>query len=230
MKRKGIYYAGDIHGVASYVADIDRKAVENGIETVIQVGDFGAGWNPHCSIIKYFEERERKGAPGPTWYTCGGNHDNWVHWEALREEQNGADAVRLAPGCFYVPRGTVLELDQVKHIFFGGAESIDKHMRTDGVDWWKEETPSRQDFEVFFDSMDLHKPEVVVAHEAPLRVDLSRPGRDSQPTPRNLENILRHCDHTPTHWYYGHHHCLNYNLIGKTTFVCCGLHGQFYLG
>lgn len=230
MERNGIYYAGDIHGVAAYVAEIDRKAVENNIEIVVQVGDFGGHFAGGCPIVKYFEKRVRQGRPGPTWYTCGGNHDNWPKWSGLAEAQGNPKIVELAPGCFFVPRGTSIELDGVKHLFFGGAESIDIARRVEGIDWWPEESPSSAEFDKFFEKMEADKPEVVVTHEAPLCVDLNRPGRDSQPTPRNLQNVLRHNDHTPARWYYGHHHCLDYNTIEGTTFACCGLHGQFCLG
>jgi hypothetical protein len=71
------------------------------------------------------------------------------------------------------------------------------------------------------------KPEVVVTHEAPLCVELDRPGRDTQPTPKNLDNAFRICEHTPAHWYFGHHHILEDWEIQGTKFHCCGFHGEF---
>jgi predicted MPP superfamily phosphohydrolase len=230
MDRNGIYYAGDIHGVAEHVAEIDRKAIENNIEVVVQVGDFGCRFVAACPIVKYFEKRARQGRPGPTWYTCGGNHDNWPKWSEMAEAQGNPQIVELAPGCYFAPRGTTVALDGVKHLFFGGAESIDRAYRVEGEDWWAAESPTAEEFNKFFERMEADQPEVVVTHEAPLCVELNRPGRDSQPTPRNLQNVLKHNEHTPAYWYYGHHHCLNYDTIEGTTFACCGLHGQFILG
>jgi hypothetical protein len=230
MERNGIYYAGDIHGVAAYVAEIDRKAVKHGIEVVVQVGDFGCRFVEGCPIVKYFEKRARQGRSGPTWYTCGGNHDNWPKWTSMAEAQDNPKIVELAPGCHFVPRGTSIELDGVKHLFFGGAESTDRPYRVEGEDWWPEESPSAEEFNKFFERMEADQPEVIVTHEAPLCVRLDRPGRDSQPTPRNLQNVLKYNEHTPAYWYYGHHHCLSHNTIEGTTFACCGLHGQFILG
>ena len=88
-----IFYAGDIHGRVKYVAEIDQAAAAAGVDVVIQVGDFGARWGTRETelasglvgkgddpILKYFEKRERQGRPGPIWYTCGGNHENWHNW------------------------------------------------------------------------------------------------------------------------------------------------------
>ena len=218
-----IFYVGDIHGRAEDVAAIDRAAIEAGADIVVQVGDSGVLWAPGCPVVKYFEERES----GPTWYTCGGNHENWGVWAELQAAQSADKTVELAPGCFYVVRGTVLDLDGKSHIFFGGAESTDKLHRVEGVSWWAAETPSREEFETFFDVMASAQPEVVITHDAPLCVDIFRVGRDTNPIPRNLQNVLEHCDYTPASWYFGHHHMLETWTVNGTKFQCCGLHGDY---
>jgi len=226
-----IIYVGDIHGQAKYVEKIDKIAAEIGIEFVVQVGDFGIRWGGQsCPIHKYFMKRDRKNRPGPIWYTCGGNHDNWDKWGQLAEKQSDSGdlkTVELAPGCFYVVRGTTIDLAGKKHLFFGGAESIDKHTRSEGSTWWASETPSAEEFQKFFDAMDNDKPDVVVTHDAPLCVPIIRPGRDTSPTPRNLQNVLNYCDHTPEFWYFGHHHVVESWEIDGIKFWCCGLHGEF---
>ena len=225
-----IYYVGDIHGRVDDVAAIDRAAVAAGVEIIIQVGDFGVRWNGSCPIVRYFLKRKRQKRQGPTWYTCGGNHDNWPEWARLQKQQDDSKTVELAPGCFYVPRGTSIILDEKSHLFFGGAESIDKRLRIEGTSWWAEETPSAAEFQKFFDSLEDGKPEIVVTHEAPLCVTLDRPGRDTQPTPRNLQNALSYNDHAPAHWYFGHHHVKQDWEIEGINFHCCGLHGEFVEG
>ena len=220
-----IFYAGDIHGDADCVAAIDRKAIDAGVNVVVQVGDFGILWNPNaCPIYNYFINR---GADSPRWITCGGNHDNWSKFLSLESKCDEGKLVELAPGCFYAPRGSVHMLDGKSHIFMGGAESTDKHMRLSGETWWPEETPSYREFSVFADNYENLLPEIVVAHEAPLCVDLQRPGREMQPTPRNLHNIMKNSTHVPKLYVYGHHHTLSDEMIDGTEFVCCGLHGQF---
>lgn len=226
-----IFYAGDTHGRIHHIADIDKAAMEAGAEYVVQVGDFGCRWpGSPCAIFKYFEKRARKNRAGPTWITCGGNHDNWDKWNQLSAEQGHPDLVELAPGCFYAQRGSVHSLGGVKHIFCGGAESTDKHMRTAGTDWWAAETPTYSDFTLFMERMESEKPSVVVTHDAPLRVPIKRTQRDASPTPRNFENILRYSSHKPVSWYFGHHHTMDDWVIEDVLFSCCGLHGQYKAG
>jgi len=222
-----IFYAGDIHGYVDYVAAIDRRAIEAGADFVIQVGDFGARWpGSPCAIYKYFEKRARRGRPGPTWYTCGGNHDNWDKWNELAAEQGHPALVELAPGCYFTQRGSLHNIDGINHLFLGGAESTDKHVRVRGKSWWSAETPTYAEFYLFSERLEDEKPEAVVTHDAPLCIEIPRIDRKSNPTPRNLQNIFDLSTHKPARWYFGHHHILESWEVEETTFYCCGFHGE----
>jgi len=218
-----IFYAGDIHGNAIAAKSIDERAAEAGVDIVVQVGDFGMyflGPKKPCPLATYFEERES----GPTWYTCGGNHDNWPLWDSMPSEDG---LTKIAKDCLYVHRGQSLELDGKKHLFFGGAESIDKDRRVDGVSWWAEETPTVAQFSDFFDALETYKPEVVVTHDAPLVVDIWKYNRSHNPTPRNLEAIWKQSTHRPKLWMFGHHHMAELWKIDGVAFYCCGFEGEY---
>ena len=220
-----IFYAGDTHGRIDDIKEVESEAVKAGAKIIIQVGDFGIHFNKDCPLLEWFSTRPE----GLPWITCGGNHDNWPLWRSLPEvEAFGGTVIELAKGCFFAERGTELTIEGEKHLFFGGAESIDRIYRTEGIDWWEEETPNIIETNQFFDAMESFKPDVVVTHEAPLRVNVNRAERYKNTTPRNLENVLKHCEHTPARWYFGHHHMLEQWDIEGTTFYCCGLHGQYY--
>ncbi len=225
-----IFYVGDIHGRVDDVAAIDRAAIAAGVDIVVQVGDFGALWASNCPIAKYFAKRERQGRAGPAWYTCGGNHENWAKWLELQAAQDSDKTVELAPGCFYVIRGSAIDLDGKSHIFFGGAESTDRAHRVEGVSWWAEESPSAAEFNTFFESMEMARPEIVVTHDAPICVEIDRINRDTNPTPKNLQNVMDYCDHAPVDWYFGHHHVLQDWQIKGINFHCCGFHGEYKEG
>tara|TARA_B100001123_G_scaffold348512_1_gene397990 strand:+ start:2551 stop:3240 length:690 start_codon:yes stop_codon:yes gene_type:complete len=216
-------YAGDIHGNTLAINQIDRVALEQGAPTVIQVGDFGARWSEHgCSVVEYFEANPE----GPEWITCGGNHDNWDVWFSLAKEQGFPEKVQLAPRCFWATRNSTIVLEGQKHLFFGGAESADRHLRVEGKSWWERETPSYAEFTQFAAALDLEKPDIVVSHDAPKRVPVETdPARRVQVTPTNLDNVLRYSDHKPTWWLFGHHHQLEMWDIDEIHFVCCGLEG-----
>lgn len=230
-----IFYAGDIHGGAEHVASIDEAARAAGVDTVVQVGDFGIGWpGADCSIVKYFNERSSQ---DPRWITCGGNHDNWCEFFAQESEQRLRKwdltldgLVGLAPGCFYAPRGSVHTLDGKVHLFLGGAESADKHLRTEGETWWTQETPSYSEFSTFAENCENLLPEVIVTHDAPASVPIYRSNSRTGPTPRNLNNVLKHIAHKPARWYFGHHHVLDNWKVDEIDFFCCGLHGEYQEG
>ena len=103
-------------------------------------------------------------------------------------------------------------------------------MRTENVTWWSQETPSYEEFSKFFRLLEEEKPEVVVTHDAPLRVPLRKSSREMQPTPRNLENAISMSAHKPGRWYFGHHHVNGEWLIDDVKYICCGLHGEFKEG
>ena len=231
-----ILYVGDIHGIVDDVAKIDQLAVELGIDTVVQVGDFGMWWpKSGYPLVKYFKKRARQNRPGPTWYTCGGNHDSYDKFLELQENQGGARKVELAPGVYWIARGHTLTLEGKKHLFFGGAESIDRHNRIEGETWWRYETPTYEEFSNFFMKLEDGQPDVVVTHDAPLCIDCMgdghahlKLGRESQPTPRNFENVWTLTSYRPPEWYFGHHHVYEEWEVEGTTFRCCGLGGQYW--
>ena len=217
-----IYYAGDTHGNILALKSIDEAAIAAGVSIVVQVGDFGCFFDGlNCKVAKYFNEREA----GPVWYTCGGNHDNWPLWNSFPVGDDGL--VNLAKDCHYVSRSKEVVLNGVKHLFFGGAESIDKHHRIEGKSWWPEETPTHKEFEEFFYAMERVKPDVVVTHDAPLQVGIWKYNRDRSPTPRNLDNIFNMCEHAPAYWMFGHHHMAERWGIKSTVFYCCGFEGDY---
>lgn len=223
-------YLGDIHGRLKHLSSAYQMAEAKGFDAVIQVGDFGFGF-PNCTIKKWAEKRSRQSKWSVKFISCGGNHDNQDIVDRLSEEQGHPDLIELVPnsGVFFAKRGSCVEIGGIQHLFLGGAESIDKHLRTEGVDFWEREEPSREEFELFFSNLEKHKPDTVVTHDAPLRVPLKRTGRSVSHVPNMLENVLKYSSHKPSKWYFGHHHVLDQWQIEETKFYCCGLHGQKWI-
>jgi hypothetical protein len=214
-------FAGDTHGFKRAFEIIDAAADS---PVVIQVGDFGVLFHEVCPVERWFNAR----TSGPVWITCGGNHDNWPLWRTKPEvELFGGKVRQLAPNCYFADRNTLLTIGDDKILFFGGAESTDRYRRTEGLDWWSEETPTYKEFFNFVDILESEKPNIVITHDAPLSVPIFRTGRDENPTPRNLENAFRLSEHKPARWYFGHHHTNESWKIGETTFTCCGLNGDY---
>ena len=231
-----IFLAGDVHGKADPFLAIQRFAIKNGIQHVIQVGDFGLLWQPD-PLGKLFNRWARKGEPGPTWYTCGGNHDVWPKWLDLADKTPDSNLVELAPNAYYVKRGTTTVIDGKVIAFLGGAESVDKHLRVEGKSWWREETPTEKDFTRFFDSLNSGLVDVVVTHDCPESIRASAfsySQKGTQPTAQALQRIVELSDKHAPLWFFGHHH--SQIEIGpptdpsspQTAYYCCGLEGDGY--
>jgi Icc-related predicted phosphoesterase len=210
-----IIYAGDIHGRVDALVNLDEVATRHAVHAVVQCGDFGIFW-PHTqgAVANYFHRRARKGKHVKPWFFCDGNHDVHDRLDKLR-------------------RGGRVTIAGVKHTFCGGARSTDR-----GPDsafyagkriWWPQEAPSRSDLEIFFESFDTFKPDVVVTHEAPACVPLRRSGRESDATVRGFQSVLDVSAHRPAAWFFGHHHDLETWEVNDTKFACAGWHGEHWI-
>jgi hypothetical protein len=226
-----ILYAGDIHGNVSAAASLDAKAKQLDAVAVVQCGDFGYFWPGQHKLQQYFEKRERQGKAGTPWYFCDGNHEQFPRLDFEWHQKGQPDVVELAKNVFHVRRGVALEIGGIKHVFCGGATSIDKHMRLQGESWWAEEEPTAEEYLRFFDAIQIHKPDVIVTHEAPSFVPLYKSARKNDPVAHNLQRILTLSDHRPKRWYFGHHHILSsWSTVADVVFFSCGLEGQYFEG
>ena len=68
-------------------------------------------------------------------------------------------------------RGSVLELEGKSYLCFGGAESQDKDDREPGVNWWKQEMPSDEEYDTCRRNLEAvdYKVDYVLTHDAPSR-------------------------------------------------------------
>lgn len=144
----------DIHGLAKYLGEITRKAAENSnIKAIIQLGDLG--WYPYT--INEFRLLQ---LDLPV-YWVDGNHEYFPLLRGLTE------VTEMAPNLFYVPRGTILELDGRNVAFLGGAASVDQAWRHTGVDWFPDEVITDEDTQRFDFSK---KVDVLITHCPPQSV------------------------------------------------------------
>lgn len=225
-----MHYAGDIHGRTNDTSALIQRAEAMGISTLVQVGDFGVFGPRNCTLYKMIAKRARQNKWKTKIITCFGNHDNWDLYYELCMLYPDEDLLEIVPGSgvFVARRGSVIEIEGIKHLFMGGACSNDRHHRTEGVDWWDREEPDIEEFNDFFQAWETHKPDTILTHEAPLRVPIKRALRKSNTTVRMLDNAIKLSSHKPKRWYFGHHHRLEKWKIDGIKFYCCGLHGDYW--
>lgn len=204
MNRK-ILIVGDLHGDWGKLNQLINKKQP---DMVLQCGDFG--WWPSMEVHKpvlYKHQREWKlhGLKVPEgckvlW--CDGNHEDHV---VIRQDKfRGVNAVDCYPGVIYKPRGTTLTLDDGRVVlFYGGADSIDKKERLEGIDWFRNEVPNLLDYHR---AMSHKRVDIVVSHTCPdvYVPTFNKLEKSSDPTCLQLTKIVDH--YSPDLLYHGHWH------------------------
>lgn len=149
---KNIVYIGDLHGNFDFIKWwLKAHQIKNC--TLIQVGDFGIGFKPNTenrilqSINEELSERES------TLLVIRGNHDNPSYFDGKHDYEF----------IKFLPDYTTMEIDGLNHLFIGGALSIDRRVRTEGIDYWKNEGFVK-DLDKISELKDI---DVVVTHTAP---------------------------------------------------------------
>jgi predicted phosphodiesterase len=189
-------FIGDIHGSFNYYQNLVKNVTHT---PTIQVGDFGMGFPGMTDPPK---------VDGDHWFIRG-NHDSP---DVCRKHPNYLGDYGYKPewGVFYV----------------SGADSIDKHMRIEGVSWWRDE---ELDYGTFINNViplyEETKPRIVVTHTCPMGVrnevlpawDNGHGHRPSV-TERALQAMFD--IHQPDLWVFGHWHIYKEFRAMGTRFVC----------
>lgn len=185
-------------------------------ELILQCGDFGfwegekvyksrRGYIMGVKPIELWPPTLKLG--GSKLYWVAGNHESW--WK-LQEKygRRGIHPLEMedAPGIYYCPLGSLLQLpDNRVVLFMGGAESIDKDSRTLGRDWFPDETITYADI---VDLPDVSV-DIVVSHTCPVEFDMigtvdTANEKFNDPSKEALSTVLNY--YKPSLWYFGHYH------------------------
>ena len=123
-------FLGDIHGDSAKLKRMAIECANQELVALIQVGDLG-WYNKTIDDFTNFKY------PLPV-YWIDGNHEQFPLLRSMTGDMK--QVTELAPNFFYVPRGTTLEIDGRKILFFGGAGSVDKQIRLRlGWHWYDDE-------------------------------------------------------------------------------------------
>lgn len=161
-----ILVLGDTHGDHQAVEYALNQAKKRGCETVVQVGDFGFGWEHTQPAVQVpFQKRVSKLAVkyGIDFLWLCGNHEN--HDQLEREvDTEAVTPQQMDEHLWYLPRGCTWNWDGFRCMALGGGYSIDKHARTAGYSWWPQEMITMAQVEK---AMDAGKVDILFTHDAP---------------------------------------------------------------
>lgn len=207
-----IYITGDTHGML----DIDKLAEFNKkCDKMIVAGDFGIPfsvertseskdiWSNRDLMTKHFYDN----APYDTLF-IDGNHENFDYLGRQEVTQEyGGKVSKLTDKITHLKRGEIYEFNRKKVWVFGGATSIDRAYRIEGLSWWPQEIPSYAEMEYGIKQLESVGNEVdyIITHTPPEKVINLLKYRSIQcPVARYLDHVLETVKYKK--WFCGHMH------------------------
>jgi hypothetical protein len=153
-----LYILGDHHGdYDGLIAGIDHYDIRDC--TIIMVGDGGIGGAPRKKQLKTIEFLNQKFAKRNIKYMAiRGNHDDPAYF----------DGSIAHPNFELIPDYTIKEINGQTFLFVGGAISVDRVDRKEGISYWRDEV-------FVLDEERAKHADVLITHSAPNWVG---PGKD----------------------------------------------------
>jgi len=205
-----IYITSDLH-IPEDIKKINTRSFARRLhvsdaDTLLVCGDFGGIWNGDSAEKHWLDWLEDK--PFTTLF-IDGNHENHRRLSDEFPEIDfcGGRAHRIRNNIFHLMRGYVFELEGNRIFAMGGALSHDRVHRTEGVNWWPEELPSKEEYIRARASLEQVQWEVdyVMTHCAPDCIQQKHfPGYQPNELTAFLEEVAQKLAYR--HWYFGHYH------------------------
>lgn len=200
-----ILVVGDIHAKFEQFLEELNMLKPN---MVISTGDFGF-WPSKYDLQGIFESNQIP------IYFCDGNHEDHEALLELCDESGENDMVEIAHNLYYMTRGSTLKLpDGQVVLFVGGARSIDRDCRLEGVNYFPEE---ELDFDVL-DKLDcVSDVDIVISHTKPSGIDVGI-DCDYDPSMEVLDEAFEMFH--PSQWFFSHFHTYAKQNTDKCDFAC----------
>lgn len=136
-----VLLVGDIHGNSTLLEKAITKARKVEASIIIQVGDFGLF--PNLPEFEKFILSLKSEIP---FYFLDGNHENHSILDPYKDCEtfvplNSIDhsLLKQTENFFFIPRCSIVTWGETTLLFIGGANSIDRYSRTEGIDWFPSE-------------------------------------------------------------------------------------------
>jgi hypothetical protein len=227
-----IFITGDIHGEIETNRFSSRNWTMGQFlcrdDYLIIAGDFGLLFNnvPTNSEIYWLNWLANK--PWTTLFVDG-NHENHHMLQALEQiEFCGGTVGKVRDNILHLRRGEIYCIDDKQIFTFGGAHSVDKIHRVQGISWWPEEEPSYAETSYALENLEKHgnKVDIIISHTAPntiINMLGSFPERANCASAKFLEYIVGYvqfndlyCGHFHINSDIGKYHLLFDNIVKVT--------------
>lgn len=208
-----IYITGDTHGMVdiqdliNFFEEESKKISLSKDDFVIICGDVSVCWD--YGLQDKAVRQALSGLPVTVLF-IDGNHENFDLLNSYDiEEWNGGNVHYIANDIMHLMRGQIFTIEDKKFFTFGGAHSVDKLWRREGVSWWAEEIPTKDEMEEGLINLKAcdYSVDYIITHTAPYEV-LAALGMDvideEEEFVRYLEMVRNNISFKE--WYFGHLH------------------------
>lgn len=203
--------SGDTHGLIDISKIVNFFNEHEGEYTsedyLIICGDVGI-----CGFLASEELETRKvfrNLPVTTLF-IDGNHENFEQLNSYGIDiWNGGKVHFIESRIIHLMRGQIFEIDGVSFFTLGGAYSVDKMYRTEGISWFPEEMPNREEYEEGWHNLEKANFQVdyILTHTGPREVVAAMDYGDMGDEAELRQYLQRVADNTDfTAWYFGHFH------------------------
>lgn len=206
-----IYVTGDTHrrDYLSLEVFCDNHPELTKNDCIIIAGDFGGVWAKETleNDLKPFSD-----LPATVLFVDG-NHENFNLINAYPVEiWNGGKVHKIKPDIIHLMRGQVFEIDGKTIFTFGGATSIDRAYRREGIEWWPQELPTFGELDEGLANLKKYgnKVDYIITHSCGQRalmypqIRIAAGVKTMCPESHllsNFEDLVQF-----KHWYFGHFH------------------------
>jgi len=200
-----IHITGDTHGTFDFrFGKIDCEKGDH----IIILGDFGFLWEQKETKAERQALEELKSI-GIDVLFIDGNHENFSRLNSLPLRNLFGNLVGVVDkGIYHLRRGNIYCIEGKSFFCMGGAASIDRDIRIEGLSWWKEETHSREEIDNALENLKkaCYKMDYMLTHSAPgtLKSMLLRNNNFLDPTEGFFEQLANTVDFKL--WLFGHYH------------------------
>lgn len=204
-----IYITGDTHGrlnsdkISPLIFKEGEKLTKS--DYLIITGDIGLFYLDSEYILSFKEKKY-------TTLMVEGNHENYSLIKKLPEVEMFGDYVKQVNDSLYIlQRGHIYNIDSYTFFTFGGAKSIDRGRRIEGLDWFPEEETNYQEISFALDNLAKYnnKVDYIITHDcSSFALDDMCNLYNFYPNYTSHNKFFEEIRNTVEFkmWYFGHYH------------------------